>query len=299
MGGVAQWSELQMAALPYIQLYVADYLADTMHLTTEEHGAYLLLIFNYWQTGKPIPKKRLASVARMLNERWTDVEETLSEFFNDTGTHWQHDRIDADLLAVNEKQIKASRAGKASAAARAAKKKQTAIPPEKPGGANGRLTDVEQTLQQKGNHKDTDKDKETDTDTDTENKKNKQKKSGLDYSGWPEQPSAQVLADWLAMRKRLKADVSQTVINRFRKELELAHQAGVSVDDCLAECVTRNWRGFEFQWLLNAGYQGQTQTPKNQARAKRDAEVDDWVNGTTTSMFGQPERVIEGELIDV
>ena len=52
-----------MAALPYMQLYIADYLADTMHLSAEEHGAYLLLMFNYWQTGKPIPKNRLAKIA--------------------------------------------------------------------------------------------------------------------------------------------------------------------------------------------------------------------------------------------
>ncbi|EDR3747109.1 DUF1376 domain-containing protein, partial [Salmonella enterica] len=54
-----------MAALPYMQLYIADYLADTMHLSAEEHGAYLLLMFNYWQTGRAIPKSRLAKIARV------------------------------------------------------------------------------------------------------------------------------------------------------------------------------------------------------------------------------------------
>ncbi|WP_052702655.1 helix-turn-helix domain-containing protein [Pseudoalteromonas piscicida] len=84
--------------------------------------------------------------------------------------------------------------------------------------------------------------------------KNKTKKS-LDFSCWPQMPDEQVLSDWLAMRKRLKADVSQTVINRFAKQFELAVQNGVSVDDCLGECIVRNWRGFEFAWLANTNLQ--------------------------------------------
>lgn len=140
-----------MAALPYIQLYVADYLADTAHLTTEEHGAYLLLIFSYWQTGKPLRADRLASVARMSNERWDSVEDTLSEFFHVGPTHWNHFRIDADLEAVNSKVGKASAAGKASARAKAIKKQLE---------DNERSTVVDDSLQRNGNH--------TDTDTDTE-----------------------------------------------------------------------------------------------------------------------------------
>jgi len=89
-----------MAALPYMQLYVADYLADTMHLTTEEHGAYLLLIFNYWQTGKPIPKNRLARIARASSDRWSEIESALSEFFEDDGEQWIHLRIERDIESV-------------------------------------------------------------------------------------------------------------------------------------------------------------------------------------------------------
>ncbi|EJM3643980.1 DUF1376 domain-containing protein [Salmonella enterica] len=77
-----------MAALPYMQLYIADYLADTMHLSTEEHGAYLLLMFNYWQTGRAIPKNRLAKIARVSSERWMEMEPDLSDFFDDDGNYW-------------------------------------------------------------------------------------------------------------------------------------------------------------------------------------------------------------------
>lgn len=141
-----------MAALPYMQLYVADYLADTAHLSTLENGAYLLLIFNYWQRGECFKAKdqqslnrRLASVARMSNEEWENVKESLSEFFETSETEWKHPRIDRDLEAVNFKSAKASAAGKASAASK----------------SNKRSTNVEQTF----NHTEADTDTEADIST--------------------------------------------------------------------------------------------------------------------------------------
>ena len=142
-----------MAALPYMQFYVADYLADTTHLTAEEHGAYMLLLFSYWQTGKPLRIDRLATVARIPNDRWPSVAETLSEFFHITETHWIQFRVESDLESVNSKVVTASNAGKASAKAKALKKQQE---------LNDRSTSVDDPLQRNGNHIDTD----TDTDTD-------------------------------------------------------------------------------------------------------------------------------------
>jgi len=114
-----------MATLPYIQLYVSDYLADTQHLSTEEHGAYLLLIMNYWQTEKPIPENRLQGITRVFNDRWDSVKQNLNEFFEqDENGAWYHERIHQDLDRVKAKSKQASEAGKKSAEARAKKKAQ-------------------------------------------------------------------------------------------------------------------------------------------------------------------------------
>ena len=135
-----------MAALPYIQLYPADYLADTAHLNAAQHGAYLLLIMNYWQTGAPLKDSnvRLANVARMSQQEWLETREMLEEFFDIKDGEWIHHRIERDLSGVYSKSKNASIAGKASAEARRIK----------------RLTNVETNAEQNVNH--------TDTDTDTD-----------------------------------------------------------------------------------------------------------------------------------
>ena len=142
-----------MAALPYMQLYVADYLADTMHLSAEEHGAYLLLIMNYWQTGKPINEKHISCITKIDKEKVTDVISTLQHFFNiDSTGLWHHKRIDEELEKVRQKSLKTSLAGKKSAKKRwGNNEKVTDV-----------ITDVTKVLQHNCNYTDTD----TDTDTD-------------------------------------------------------------------------------------------------------------------------------------
>lgn len=107
----------------WMPLYVADYLADTGHLSAAEHGGYLLLIMHYWQNGGlPNEDRRLARIARMSPDEWADARETLFDLFEDG---WRHHRIDAELKAAQDISDKAKdkankRWGKSDAGADAA-----------------------------------------------------------------------------------------------------------------------------------------------------------------------------------
>ena len=86
-----------MTTTPWMPLYVADYLADTGHLSTDEHGAYLLLIMHYWRTGGlPDDDSRLASITR-LGKRWPKVSKTVRDFFHAENGTLTHKRIDLEL----------------------------------------------------------------------------------------------------------------------------------------------------------------------------------------------------------
>lgn len=140
-----------MAALPYMPLYVADYLADAAHLTATGHGVYLLLIMTYWQRGKPLPDddRKLARIARVTDDEWADLRDEIAEFFTIEGGLWTHGRIDEELERVRAKSEQASEAGKASARRRFSKKLQHVKQ-----ASNDRSTGAQQTF----NHTDTDTD---------------------------------------------------------------------------------------------------------------------------------------------
>jgi uncharacterized protein YdaU (DUF1376 family) len=113
---------------PWMPLYVADYLADTGHLSTLEHGAYMLLIMHYWQKGSlPNNDRQLASIARASLEQWSDIRETIAEFF---GSGWRHERIEAELEKAAEKYEKRANAGRAGGKAKAAASSNARAMPE-------------------------------------------------------------------------------------------------------------------------------------------------------------------------
>lgn len=89
----------------------------------------------------------------------------------------------------------------------------------------------------------------------------------LDLSGFPEQPSEQVWADYLKHRKAKRAPVTQTVINTLAKELTTAAIAGWTVDNALAEAMSAGWQGLKAAWLVNRAGGGTKGAPISRQEA--------------------------------
>lgn len=236
-----------MAALPYMQLYIADYLADTMHLSAEEHGAYLLLMFNYWQTGKSIPKNRLAKIARLTNERWADVEPSLQEFFCDNGEEWVHLRIEEDLASVREKLTKKSAAGKASVQARRSRK-EADVQTKQERNLTGVQTDVEVVFEHdvntKATNKDTDKDLKTDPPLNPPRGNRGVKKfDPLDIT-LPNWISVSLWREWVEFRQALRKPIrTEQGANGAIRELEKFRQQGFSPEQVIRHSIANEYQG--------------------------------------------------------
>ena len=101
----------------WMPLYIADYLADTSHLSTEEHGAYLLLLMNAWTNEGALPanEERLRRITRMDRAAWEVSWPELKTFFYEEGDQLRHHRLDAEIDRAKANVKQRSDAGKASA----------------------------------------------------------------------------------------------------------------------------------------------------------------------------------------
>lgn len=109
----------------FMPLIVDKYLGDTMHLTTEQHGAYLLLLIAYWKNQGPLPDEdqALAAITKTDQKKWKkEIRAVVSKFFQIESGFWVQKRAQIELdraVDLTETRRKSGKTGgQASAVAR-------------------------------------------------------------------------------------------------------------------------------------------------------------------------------------
>lgn len=109
-----------MKADTWMAFYVGDYMTDTMHLTTRQHGAYLLLIIAAWKGCGWIAgtDTALMAITKLSPKEWQQDGPALLPFFAKDGDKLRHNRVAYEWNEAQRRTADKSRAGRAGASKR-------------------------------------------------------------------------------------------------------------------------------------------------------------------------------------
>lgn len=85
-----------MKSAPAMPLFGDAYLADTRHLSLEEHGAYLQLLIVAWRSDNcalPNDDKRLAMMLGVTAKKWAALKPTVMSFWTLGDNGWEQKRL--------------------------------------------------------------------------------------------------------------------------------------------------------------------------------------------------------------
>ncbi|MDE3791711.1 DUF1376 domain-containing protein [Sinorhizobium meliloti] len=118
-----------MSERPFMQLYVSDFIGDTLHLSTEQIGAYMLLLMAMWNAGGRLPNDdaKLARVVRMSVKKWKAIEDDLLGFFDVTEGEIYHNRLTKELQKSERKSQLRADAGAKGGSSKALKDKEARL----------------------------------------------------------------------------------------------------------------------------------------------------------------------------
>lgn len=99
----------------FFPLYIGDYQKDTQHLTTEQHGAYMLLLMRFWGARGVVlyEEKQFSAITRSSTSRWrSHLKPTIEKFFAVNDNVWTHKRVAAERDKADKKFIARRENGK-------------------------------------------------------------------------------------------------------------------------------------------------------------------------------------------
>jgi uncharacterized protein YdaU (DUF1376 family) len=94
-----------MSKAPSMPMYWDAYLADTTHLTTEEHGAYLLLLAAMWRRDGSVPDddRDNARILGLTPAKWRKVKQRLAPFLEFKNGHISQKNLQKLWKSTQEK----------------------------------------------------------------------------------------------------------------------------------------------------------------------------------------------------
>jgi len=197
----------------FYPFHIGDYAAHTRHLSFMEDLAYRRLIDQYYLDESPL-KGEPALIARRIgmSDFSSDVQYILETFFDKDGDLWVSKRCDGEIAKYR---LKADSARNAN---RIKSEKLSVLKSEQKSEPNQILTKNQEPIT----------------------------KNHIKTIEAPEGVSLEVWNDFVLQRKKSRAVVSENVIKSIAKE---AQKAGWSLEQALAECAARGWRGFKAEWV--------------------------------------------------
>ena len=118
-----------MSERPFMQLYVSDFIGDTLSLSTEQIGAYLMLLMAMWNADGKLPDDdaKLARITRMTVKKWKAIAPELMGYFDRADGVISHHRLTFELKKVERQTESRASAGAKGGAANALKYKNRGL----------------------------------------------------------------------------------------------------------------------------------------------------------------------------
>lgn len=218
-------------------LYIGDYLGDTQRLTTEQHGAYFLMILDYWRNGPPPDDDAvLRLITRLDVAAWRKHRPVIERLFKVTDGVWRHKRIEEEIVAAQFNQER--RSSKAQAAANA-----------RWGNAESNARSMpEETLEECAPPSPSPEPNGSSSEAKASSPRERPQRAPQ-----PSDVSTGVWRDFQAIRKQKRAPLTDTALGQIRKQ---ADEVGWSLERALTECCARGWQGFNAEWITKDNRNG-------------------------------------------
>jgi uncharacterized protein YdaU (DUF1376 family) len=227
----------------FYQHHIGDFNGWTRHSTRVERSLYRDLLDMYYDTEAPIQATDFDRLARKLccsEEDKPSLRVVLADFFTLDGDVYRNTRCDLEIAAYQNQLHGASRAGKASAAKRAAKaEEQRRLNAESAGvqrPLNDRCADVQPTI----NHEPL-------------TIKEKEKAPAAPSLTFGELESEgltrETAVEFLALRNRKRARLTRKAWDGIKAEID---KAGWTPERAILKAISRGWTAFEAAWVAEA-----------------------------------------------